>query len=333
MMELRDFMKQLIWPALIASIAALSPASTQAGPAMLFDMDSGKVLYAEDQDDLWHPASLTKLMTAYLTFEALKEGTVNLDTKIACSAHSREQPPSKIGMPVGGSLSVDLALKSLIVKSANDVAVMLAEAVGGSEPAFVQKMNATAFRLGMTRTHFANANGLPADDQISTARDLAKLAQAVVRDYPEHARYWAMSELKIGKKRLASFNGLLNTYEGADGLKTGFTCDSGYNVVASATRDGHRLAAVVLGELSSARRSARAASLLDYGFGQYAWASFFKTDTVGTMQMAPAPRPLRSVRATVRSLACRSAVAAPARLNRRQIKTKNPVKPLQKAQK
>ena len=245
-MELCNPMRPLIW---LGGLFALlmGSGSAQAGPTMLFDMDTGKVLYAEDRDDLWHPASLTKLMTAYLTFEALKDGKLHLDTKIACSAHSREQPPSKIGMPVNGRLSIDLALKSLLVKSANDVAVMLAEAVSGSEPAFVGKMNATAVRLGMTRTHFANANGLPADDQISTARDLAKLARAVVRDYPQHAHYWAMSELRIGKKRLHSFNGLLRTYAGADGLKTGFTCDSGYNVVVSAARNGQRLATVVLG--------------------------------------------------------------------------------------
>lgn len=268
-------MRPLIW---LGGLFALlmGAGSAQAGPAMLFDMDTGKVFYAEDQDDLWHPASLTKLMTAYLTFEALKDGKLHLDSKIACSAHSREQPPSKIGMPVNGRLSIDLALRSLIVKSANDVAIMLAEAVSGSEPAFVDNMNATAAKLGMTRTHFANANGLPADDQISTARDLAKLARAVVRDYPQHAHYWAMSELRIGRQRLHSFNGLLRTYAGADGLKTGFTCDSGYNVVASATRDGHRLAAVVLGERSSADRNARAARLLDYGFDRYAWAGMFK---------------------------------------------------------
>jgi D-alanyl-D-alanine carboxypeptidase len=330
-MEL-DRKRRLIWPCCVAVLLLLS-GNAQAGPTMLFDLDTGKVIYAEDQDDLWHPASLTKLMSAYLTFEALKDGRLHLDTKIACSAHSREQPPSKIGMPVNGLLSIDLALRSLIVKSANDVAVMLAEAVGGSEPAFVGKMNATAVRLGMTRTHFANANGLPADDQITTARDLAKLARAVVRDYPEHAHYWAMSELRIGKKRLRSFNGLLKTYVGADGLKTGFTCDSGYNVIASATRDGHRLAAVVLGERSSADRNARAARLLDYGFDRYAWAGMSKTDTVATMQMAPAPRPVGSVRATVRSLGCRRAVAGPTKRRERKNKAGRPVTSGLKAQK
>ncbi|MEQ1650107.1 MAG: serine hydrolase, partial [Hyphomicrobiaceae bacterium] len=152
----------------ISGVAALVAAcgSVLANPALLFDADSGKVLYAEDADDLWHPASVTKVMTAYLTFQHIKDGTIALDSKVVQSELSHSMPPSKIGLPIGGELSVDLALQALIVKSANDVAYMLAEKIGGSGDEFVKQMNFTAKRLGMTRTHFVNPNGLPAPEQV-----------------------------------------------------------------------------------------------------------------------------------------------------------------------
>ena len=196
---------------------------------------------------LWHPASLTKLMTAYLTFEALRDGKLSLEDKITCSEHALSQPPSKIGLPVGGEMTVDLALKALIVKSANDVAVMLAERIAGSEDAFVEKMNETAKRLGMSQTHFFNANGLPNDGQVTTARDMAILGRTLLKEFPQHADLYSMPSFKMGKRTLRSHNGLLKTFEGADGMKTGFICASGYNVVASAKRDGRRMLAVVLG--------------------------------------------------------------------------------------
>ena len=225
------------------------------GPALLFDADDGQVLYAEDADDQWHPASLTKIMTAYVTFEALKEGKLTMESKIGCSELANSQAPSKIGLPVGAEMTVETALQALIVKSANDVAVMLAEAVSGSQEAFVARMNATAARLGMTRTKFVNANGLPAPEQVTTARDLARLATAALRDYPEHAQLWSMLEVRLGKRRLHSHNGLLTNYAGADGMKTGFICDSGFNMVASATREGRKLIAVVLGEATGGERA------------------------------------------------------------------------------
>ena len=171
----------------VAALASTIPA--HAGPALLFEVSDGRVLYAEDADNQWHPASLTKIMTAYVTFEALKEGKLTLETKIGCSELANSQEPSKIGLPVGAEMTVETALQVLIVKSANDVAIMLAEAVAGSQEAFVAKMNATAARLGMTRTKFVNANGLPAPDQITTARDLAKLASAALHDFPEYAAH------------------------------------------------------------------------------------------------------------------------------------------------
>jgi D-alanyl-D-alanine carboxypeptidase len=256
-----------------------------AGPALLFDSSEGSVLYAEDQDLQWHPASLTKIMTAYVTFVAIKEGTLTLETQIGCSKLANSQGPTKVGLPVGATITVESALQALIMKSANDVAVMLAEAVSGSHEAFVDYMNGTAGRLGMTRTKFANANGLPDPQQVTTARDIAKLSAAVVRDFPQYAPMWSMLEMRIGKRRLHTHNGLLTNYPGADGMKTGFICDSGFNVVASATRGGHKLIAVVLGEATGQERSVRAASLLEHGFRTHRWKSLFASGTLDTLPM------------------------------------------------
>jgi D-alanyl-D-alanine carboxypeptidase len=290
--------------ALAAATLALSTGAT-AGPTLLFDGTDGTVIYAEDVDQLWHPASLTKIMTAYLTFEALKAGKLTLETKITVSEAAHAQTPSKVGLPVGGQLSVDLAIKALIIKSANDVAVMLAEAVGGTEAEFIGKMNATAKRLGMSRTVFVNPNGLPAPEQVTTARDLAKLSRAIVKDFPEYAPLWAMADMRIGRRRLGTHNGLLKTYAGADGLKTGFTCDSGYNVVASATRDGRKLMAVVLGESSGRDRTIRAQSLLEHGFQTREWKGLFaKNTTIDNLSDTGEAKGVTSVRKTVMTWDC-----------------------------
>ncbi|HJU32861.1 MAG TPA: D-alanyl-D-alanine carboxypeptidase family protein [Hyphomicrobiaceae bacterium] len=289
--------------ALAAAVAATS-APSWAGPALLFDAADGRVLYAEDADDQWHPASLTKIMTAYVTFDALREGKLTMATKIGCSELAHSQAPSKIGLPVGAELTVETALQALIVKSANDVAVMLAEAVAGSQDAFVARMNATAARLGMTRTRFVNANGLPAPQQVTTARDLAKLASAVVRDYPMHATLWSLQEFRVGKRRLHTHNGLLVNYAGADGMKTGFICDSGFNVVASATRDGRKLIAVVLGEATGGERTVRAANLLEHGFNTATWKALFSPATLDTMPMPEDAKGPMTMRQAVISYEC-----------------------------
>ena len=282
--------------------ATIRPAA--AGPALLFDSESGKILYTEDQDNLWYPASLTKIMTSYLTFEALKTGRLTLEQKIKVSEKASLQSPSKVGLPAGAEMTVDLAIKALIVKSANDVAVMLAEAIGGSEEDFVKLMNDTAKRLHMTRTHFANPNGLPAPDQVTTARDLAKLSRAVMRDFPEHAALWSLPEVRIGKIKLTTHNHLLKTFEGADGIKTGFICDSGFNVVSSATRDGRKLIAVVLGEPSGRERSIRAASLLDYGFQTHGWKQLFNTTTIESLPVPEDAKGVQSVRQSIVAWDC-----------------------------
>lgn len=289
----------------IAAVAiAIAAPTAQAGPALLFDAANGMVLYAEDQDDQWHPASLTKIMTAYIAFEAIKLGTITPETKIGCSELAHSQPPSKVGLPVGSEMTVQTALEALVVKSANDVAVMLAEAISGSEEVFVQRMNATASRLGMTRTKFVNANGLPADEQVTTARDLAKLTTAVLRDYPNYAGLWSMIDTHVGKRRLHTHNKLLLHYEGADGLKTGFICDAGFNMVASATRDGHRLIAVVLGAPTGNDRAERAASLLEHGFQTVGWKALFPAQTISTLPLEPDAKGPVSVRQSVISWAC-----------------------------
>ncbi len=261
-----------------------APTAAIAGPALVFEPYNGTVFYSEDPDAAWFPASLTKMMTAYVAFQAIKKGEISPDTNITCSKHAVAQAPSKLGLPVGGQITLETALKVLIVKSANDVAVMVAEAVAGSEDAFVQRMNDTARKLGMTRTHYANANGLPNEDQVTTARDLAKLARALIVDFPEHADIFAMPRVQVGNKVLRGHNGMLITFPGADGMKTGFICDSGFNVVVSATRDGRKLVAVVLGEPSVAIRTDRAANLLENGFKRYFWKSLFGT-TIDGMAM------------------------------------------------
>ncbi len=261
--------------AVVALLLGILPRAATAGPALVIEPKSGLVIYAEDADNVWHPASLTKLMTAYIAFEDLRDGKLALSDKVSCSEHAREQPPSKIGLPVGGELTVELALKALIVKSANDVAVMIAERIGGSEPAFVERMNKTAQRLGMTRTRYLNANGLPNDGQVTTARDMAILGRAIMKEFPEHADLFSMPSFKIGNRTLRTHNKLLKTFEGAEGMKTGFICASGFNIVASAKRGELSMIAVVLGEPSSGARTARASRLLQYGFDFYGWKTMF----------------------------------------------------------
>lgn len=289
---------------LTAALVAGLVNPVAAGPALLIDAADGRVLYAEDLDNQWHPASLTKIMTAYVVFEAVKAGKLTLETKIGCSELAHSQAPSKVGLPVGAEMTVQKALQALIVKSANDVAVMLAEAVAGSQEAFAERMNATAARLGMKRTKFVNANGLPAPEQVTTARDLAKLSIAVVRDFPEHAQLWSMVDMRVGKRRLRTHNSLLVNYEGADGIKTGFICDSGFNVVASATREGKKLIAVVLGESTGRERTTRAANLLEHGFYTHAWKAMFPSQTLDTLPVAEDAKGPITMRQAVISFEC-----------------------------
>ncbi|WP_458761217.1 serine hydrolase [Afipia sp. TerB] len=245
-------------------LAAPRPASAEA--LLLIEADTGKVLQAENATYPWYPASITKLMTAYVTLMAVKQGRVTLDTLLTVSPTASAQSPSKMGFAPGTHVTVDNALKMMMVKSANDMAVVLAEGVGGSIDGFSAEMNKTAQRLGMTQTSYVNPNGLPADGQITSARDIAILARAIFRDLPEYSYFVHIPAIKFGRRITRNFNKLIGRYPGADGMKTGFICASGFNLVASATRNNRHLIAVVLGASSSAQRSLKAAQLLERGF-------------------------------------------------------------------
>ncbi|ABD89599.1 serine hydrolase [Rhodopseudomonas palustris] len=255
------------------SACALTPRAAQAEALLLIEADTGKVLQAENATYPWYPASVTKLMTAYVTLKAIKEGRITLDTLLTVSPTAASQSPSKMGFRAGTQLTVDNALKMMLVKSANDMAVVLAEGVGGSIDGFSAMMNDNAQRLGMTQTSYVNPNGLPADGQITSARDLGILARAIIRDLPEYEYFVHIPSIRFGKRVTQNFNRLIGRYPGADGFKTGFICASGFNLVASATRDGKRLIAVVLGAPSSQARALKAAQLLERGFSanQLTW--------------------------------------------------------------
>lgn len=195
---------RLLKSLLIAMLTAGATLPAAAGPALLLDVADGRILYSDDLDHQWHPASLTKIMTAYVVFEAIKKGEITLETRIKCSELAHVQEPSKVGLNVGAEMSVQKGLEALIIKSANDVAIMLAEAVGGSHEGFVARMNETAKRLGMTRTKFVNANGLPEPEQVSTARDLGILARAAFHDYPQYAHMWSMTETRGARRSFAA---------------------------------------------------------------------------------------------------------------------------------
>jgi len=252
----------------LATCVAASLASSRAAAEaqILIDVESGKVLHAENATQPWYPASITKIMTTYATLRAVKEQRLSLDKLLTVSHNAAAQSPVKMGFPVGTTITVDNALKMLMVKSANDMAVVLAEGVGGSIENFAELMNRHAQRLGMTQSHFVNPNGLPADEQVTSARDMAILARAAIKEFPEYDYYWQLPGIRMGKKVLRNYNTLIGRYPGADGMKTGFICASGFNLVATATRDGKRLIAVVLGAPSSAGRAIKAAQLLERGF-------------------------------------------------------------------
>ena len=269
---------------LICAFLAATPA--HASSSILIDAQSGKVLRAENATYPWYPASTTKLMTLYVTLSAIRDHRITFDTLFTVSPNASAQSPTKMGFPVGTQVTVDNALKMMMVKSANDMAVMLAEGIGGSIDDFAQEMTETAHRLGMTESNFVNPNGLPADGQIMSARDLAILARALIREFPEYSFYWHIPAIKYGRRGVRNYNPLLGRYPGADGMKTGFVCASGFNLVATATRGDKQLIAVVLGAPSSSARAIKAAELLEGGFSQnpISWL----TPSLGTVnELAP----------------------------------------------
>lgn len=245
---------------------AFPSGEASARPAVVVDLGTGQVLAQEDALQAWHPASLTKLMTAFVTFRALKAGELTLKSPVRMTKNAAKKPPAKMGYKPGSVMTLDNALKMLLVKSANDIAVAVAENVAGSEEKFVVRMNAEAARLGMASTHFVNPNGLHDPANVTTARDLAVLAVALRREFPEYAPYFRIEALSDGKRMLKTYNLLIGRFDGADGMKTGFVCASGFNLVGSATREGRTLIAVVLGAEDGNKRTEKAAELLARGF-------------------------------------------------------------------
>ncbi|MGV3550281.1 D-alanyl-D-alanine carboxypeptidase family protein [Rhizobium sp.] len=256
---------KVVTVALGAVLSAGVVAPAVAGPHLLVDIKTGKVMEHEDAFQKWYPASLTKLMTAYVAFRQIKAGKLALSTPIVMSKLAASEPPSKIGLKPGQALTLDDALKVLLVKSANDVAYAIAENIGGTEPNFVTMMNAEARRLGMSATNFVNPNGLPQPGQYTTARDLAVLVLAIKREFPEHAGYFSLEGVQVGKAKYSNYNKLIARFDGADGMKTGYICASGYNQVSTATRNGRAVISVVLGSDSLAGRTVQSADLLQKG--------------------------------------------------------------------
>lgn len=230
---------------------------------IVLDANSGKVLHADKADEPRHPASLTKIMTLYLLFERLEAGKIRLDSQIPVSEHASEQAPTKLGLKPGQTIEVEDAIRGLVTKSANDAAVAVAEALGGTEQHFAEMMTAKARELGMTHTFYHNASGLPDDEQITTARDEAILGRAIQDRFPRYYHYFSTPSFTWHGEVLRNHNHLLGQVEGMDGIKTGFTQASGFNLVASVRRNGRHIVSVVLGGTSAAARDARMRSLIE----------------------------------------------------------------------
>jgi D-alanyl-D-alanine carboxypeptidase len=261
--------------ALVGFAGAGNPAFAQGGAplfqhekyaAVVVDAANGEVLYARRADEPRYPASITKIMTLYLTFEAMAKGRLKAGDRVPVSAHAVSQAPSKLGVRAGDSLSVDDAIRAIAVKSANDVAVAMAERIGGTEAHFGEMMTQKAREIGMGHTRFANASGLPDPRQITTARDIAILSRAVMRDYPQYYGYFGIKSFMWRGHEITNHNQLLKRTEGVDGLKTGFTNAAGFNLAASAVRSGRRLITVVMGGSSTAARDENVEDLLNGGF-------------------------------------------------------------------
>ncbi len=250
----------------VAAALTLSAAPALATPYLVVDADSDQVLMENEATAPWYPASLTKLMTVYVALDAVRNGKLTLDTPLVMSARAARMPPSKMGFRPGTEVTLDNALKMLMVKSPNDIAVMVAEGVSGSVEAFADDMNADAQRLGLHESHFVNPNGLHNPAHVSSARDMAIIARALLREFPDDAGLFSIGALRLGNRYIPNHNGLLGRYPGADGMKTGFTCPAGFNVVASANHSGRRLIVVVLGAPTARTRNQEAADLFDRGF-------------------------------------------------------------------
>lgn len=284
------------------AIALMPTVSAAAGyrAAMVADMDTGRVLYSENANDLNYPASLTKIMTLYLTFDALEHGRLHLDDYLIVSQSAANASPVKLGLAAGSKITVEDAIKAVAVVSANDVARVLAENLkGGKEGNFASLMTHVAGEIGLQRTNFENSSGLPNDDHMSTARDIALLSMAVYKHFPQYWKYFGIKTWTYNGKTYTNGNRLLGSYPGCDGMKTGFTNKSKYSLVATAKRDGHHLMSVVLGAENKDVRAAVATNMLNKGFNMLGTgaAPVVKATPVAPPASAPAvqtPSPKKS---------------------------------------
>src|SRR5690349_8553764 len=263
--------------------AAVDPGREAA--AIVIDADTGRVLSEMNADAITYPASLTKMMTLYLTFEALNSGRLRLDQTLWVSGEAASKSPTKLHLAPGDAIPVQDLILGVVTKSANDAAAVLAEGMAGSEAAFADRMTQKARQLGMVNTVYRNASGLPDPEQRTTARDVAQLALALYHDFPREYRYFSTRQFFFRGRVILTHNHLLDWYEGADGIKTGYIGASGFNLAASAVRSGHRLIGVVMGGASAGSRDREMAGLLDQGFSEVGVG----TTTMVARRDTPAP--------------------------------------------
>lgn len=278
--------------------AAIFASPVAANPYLVVDLDTGAVLSENQSFDPWYPASITKLMTTYVTLSAIAAGEIRGDSGVPMTVAASKQPPSKMGFKPGTVITVDTALKIIMVRSANDVSQALGERVGGSLPAFVDRMNAAARSLGLVNTHFANANGLPDPTQWTTARDYAVLTRALLARFPAYRDLYGIPALTLGGQIIKNHNNLLERFPGTTGMKTGFICSAGFNVVATVNRDDRKVLAIVFGGKTARARDEQAAGLLDAALRSPVPAGSVSLDALK-------PRgPVAATVADIRDLAC-----------------------------
>jgi D-alanyl-D-alanine carboxypeptidase len=280
--------KSILFIVLPVWLLLISEISYARHAAILVDASNGNVLHEIEATQSWYPASLTKLMTIYMAFDAINAGKIQLQDTINTSYHAARQPKSKLGLRVGETITVEEAILALITRSANDAAVALAEYIGGTEESFAVRMTEKAHAIGMHDTHFMNATGLPHPWQVSTARDLALLAWKTLHSFPDLYPYFSAHSFVFRGRELPAINKFTEHYPGAEGMKTGFTCGSGYNLISTASQNGQRLIGVILGGMSSAQRYQLMIDMMDTGFaGQYASNGNQITTAVGTTGTPP----------------------------------------------
>jgi D-alanyl-D-alanine carboxypeptidase len=281
--------KQILLILATTGLLLVSHTAFARHAALLIDAESGNVLYELEANQSWYPASLTKLMTLYMAFSALESGRLRLSDRMSISSHAAHQPTSKLGLRAWDTISVEDAILAVVTRSANDAAVVLAEKIAGSETQFAIQMTSAAHNLGMYGSHFMNATGLPHDWQTTTAHDMALLALKIIRDFPQYYPYFGVDSLYHNGRYLRSTNKFVAHYPGAEGMKTGYTCGSGYNLVATANQYGKRLIGVVLGGHTSSERYQHMFTMMDIGFGDEYGA--YRAKNINTMSKSSVGTP------------------------------------------